>query len=387
MKGLLAASLLSTAFALAESPAPVSPQAPAAPPAAPPGPAPKAPAAPAPKAPAAPARPAPPSAPAPQASPARAIVRAVPARVDFGFVRPHTKVETTVALVNDGDRPLRIGTAVPSCQCTTVDLDGKIIPARGKLEFPMSMKVSSTGVKLANVQIVVEDVESIIRVELRAEVVYAIRAVTQNQPGGSMDPFIDAATNPSRVRGEATVESLDGAAFTILSVGMKPPRFLDWDPSQPPRSSYRVRYDVSAKDCDSMPRYLVIETDRVDCPLIDMRVRHECTHIKPKLGFAEFRANAGVVSPSAPGVFDIEIKHMRSPAGAGRVVSVTSTRPDMQAELVEQTSDGESVLAKVRVTPLAGASGVMLFPMQFTAAVPGKGSITESLLVYCKVVP
>lgn len=384
-KRAIATAFMTTAFACSDAPAPDSAQAPSPPAQRPSG------GNPGDRPASIPSRPAP----APSADPApRAVVRAVPDFVDFGFVRPHTTLERTIALVNDGDTPLRIGVAVPSCQCTTVDLDGKVIPARGRLEFPISMKVSSTGVKLANLQIAVEGVDSIIRVELRAEVVYSIRAVTQNQPGGAFDPYIDAATNPARVRGEAVIESLDGAPFKVLSVGMKPPRFVDWDPSQPPRASYRVRYDVSAKDCASMPRYLIVETDRADCPLIDMRVRHECTHIRPRIPFAEFRANAGVLSPSAPGHFEIEIKRMGAPAqprgqaaAPGRVLSVASSRPDLTAELVDQVFDGENILAKVRLTPKAGTLGVMLFPVRFTVAAPGgQGTLTEDLLVYCKAV-
>jgi len=331
------------------------------------------------------------SAPAVPPSPsASGPVRLEPARIDFGFVRPHTKLDSTVSIVNDLDQPLTISAAQPTCQCTTVDLVGKVIPARGKLDFPISMKVSSTGLKQAAVQIAIEGAgfERVLVVELSAQVVYSIRAVTQNAPGGPWDPFIDAATNPARVRGEVKVESLDGKPFKVLSVGMKPPQFLDWAPSQAPKSSYRVRYDVSAVDCPSMPRYLILETDRTDAPLIDMRVRHECTHIKPAVGFAEFRANAGIVSPSSPGTFEIEIKRMKTPAGVGRVLGVSSMRSDMKAELVEQTNDGESVLATVRLTPLAGASGVMLFPVKFAFELPGQPrQVEEQLLVYAKAVP
>lgn len=318
----------------------------------------------------------------------KAPVRLQPSQVNFGFVQPHTKLETKVAIVNDLDRPLTIIDAKPSCQCTTVDLIGKIVPPRGTLEFPISMKVASTGIKQASVQIAMEGYDRALIVELRADVVYAIRGVTQNKPGAPADPYIDASTDPSRVRGEVTVQSLDGKPFRVMSVGMKPPQFIDWEPSQPPRSSYRVRYDISAPDCPSMPRYLIIETDRPESPLIDMRVRHQCTHIKPVLGFAEFRANAGIVSPAAPGVFEIEIKRMGTPGGAGTITAVASTRPDMKAELVEQTFDGESVLAKVRITPIAGTKGVMLFPVRFSVAMPGQPAlIEEQLLVYCKAVP
>jgi len=323
--------------------------------------------------------------PAPSAAPA-AAVRMEPPRIDFGFVQPHTLLEAEAKIVNDTDQPLRILAAQPTCQCTTVDLVGKVIPARGALPFPVSMKVSSTGEKHAAVQVVVEGFDSVLRIDLVAEVVYSIRAATQNVPGGSWDPYIDAATNPLRVRGEVTISSLDGKPFRVLSVGMKPPQFLDWDPATPPKSSYRAKYDVSARDCDSMPRYLIIETDREDAPLIDMRVRHQCTHIKPKIQIAEFRANAGVISPSKPGLFELEIKKVATSAGRLEITGVVSTHAGMTAEIVDRKFDGESLLVTVRLTPKAGTQGVFLFPVRFGVQVPGQPASTEELLVYTKAI-
>jgi len=321
------------------------------------------------------------------ASAPKGPIRVEPAKIDFGFVQPHTLLETTAKIVNDTDQPRTIVKAIPTCQCTTVELDGKVIPAKGELSFPLSMKVSSTGLKLAGIQIVIEGMDSVLQVDMRAEVVYSVRAVTQNSPGGAWDPYIDADTNPERVRGEVTVGTLDRTPFRVLSVGGRPPQFLGWDASQPPRASYRVKYDVSARDCDSMPRYLIIETDRPDAPLIDMRVRHKCTHIRPQVSFAEFRANAGVISPGHPGVFEIEVKNAATPAGPIRVTGVTSTRPELKARLVNQTFDGKSVLLTVELTPTGSASGVMLFPVRFDVTVPQKAPFTEDFLVYCKLAP
>lgn len=352
--------------------------------------------------------PAPASAPAsaPAARATSAPVRIEPAIVDFGFVRPHTVCEATAQIVNDTDQPLTIKAAQPTCQCTTVDLVGKVVPAHGKLEFPVKMKVSSTGQKLAAVHVVVTDAageDSLLKVDLRAEVVYSIRAVTQNPPGGTWDPYIDASRDPTRVRGEITVSSLDGKPFRVLSVGARAPTFVDWTPDAPPKASYRVRYDVSAPDCESMPRYLIIETDRPDAPLIDVRVRHQCTHIRPRLHLAEFRANAGIFSASNPGTFEIELKPgvfeaaTRENAAAQRklialpgpvdIVGVTSLRNDVIAELVDQKSDGEHKLVTVRLTPKPGSTpGVTMFPIRFSVRPPGLAPFEDDFLVYGKIV-
>lgn len=313
-------------------------------------------------------------------------VRMEPPRIDFGFVAPHTVLNGEAKIVNDTDQPLRIAAAKPTCQCTTVDLVGKLVPAHGSLSFPVSMKVSATGAKMASVTVVLEGYDAAIRIDLRAEVVYPIRAITQNTPEGSWDPFIDADKNPARVRGEITISSLDGKPFRVLSVGLKPPQFVDWDATKPPKASYRAKYDIAAPDCDSMPRYLIIETDRSDAPLIDMRVRHKCTQIKPKIQLAEFRANAGVISPTKPGTFELEIKKAAMPGGRLQITGVTSTRSDVTAELVDQKFDGESLLLTVRLTPKPGLLGVLLFPVRFAVQAPGQQAFNEDFLVYTKAV-
>lgn len=326
--------------------------------------------------------------PAPQAQPAipqgaaaaPGPIRAEPAQKDFGVVKPHTTLKADFALVNASDQPVRIAAAVPSCQCTTLDLVGKTVPPRGRLAFPVTMKVSSTGVKLADVKIAFEGSEQLVRVGMKAEVAYPVRGVSVNAKG-EKEPFIDAFADPTKVKGEVIVESLDGTPFTVLSVKGKPPVFLDWDPAQPPRPSYRVAYDVSPAGGTPVPPYLIIETSHPEARLIDMRVRHETTKISPRLNFAEFRANAGVISADAPGTFEIEIKDMN----AMRVTGVQSKHPGVTAELVSQKADGKSVLATVKVTPIGPLRGVMLFPVTFSASQPGQTApLTADLLVYAK---
>ncbi|NBV63850.1 MAG: DUF1573 domain-containing protein [Planctomycetes bacterium] len=57
-------------------------------------------------------------------------VIADPAGLDFGIVAPHTVLEGNFTLVNTTDKPLTVQQAVPSCQCTTIEIVGKQIPPR-----------------------------------------------------------------------------------------------------------------------------------------------------------------------------------------------------------------------------------------------------------------
>lgn len=302
------------------------------------------------------------------APPASGPILADPPGVNFGIVRPETVVEAKIKLLNPLDHPVRIVKAVPSCQCTTVDMEGKVIPARGMIEMPMSMKTSkSVGKRGANIQLVFEGLKQVLMVSIECETALPIRATP---------PFIDALA-PERMKGEFEIAAQDGQPFRVQSVDGKPPAFVDGDPGTAPRASYRLAYDFTAPGF-RVPKYVIIETDRDDCPLVDLRVRHETTRIEPPFKVAEFRSNAGRIAPGGSGSFELEIKNM----GAQRVTSVRSLSPDATVRLEGQKADGSSVLITVGVTPRAGLEGLLAFPVEIVAA--GK---RHEHLVYASVRP
>lgn len=295
---------------------------------------------------------------------ASATVAADPPLVNFGIVAPHTQLEAKFRLVNAGDRPVKVLQAVPSCQCTTVDIVGKEIPARGVLEVPVSMKVSSTGLKVANVKIVAEGQPRPITLDLRAEVAYAVR-VQVPDASGAMQPYVDAVDDPSRLKGTAVVSSVDGRPFRVRSVQGAAPELAPGQGDEP-RASWTVRFDLPGTPCESVPRYLLVETDRADARLVDARVRHACTRITPGIDIAEFRSNAGVMAPGAGAAFDIEVKQL----GQNRLGSVQALDPRFKASLVTQKADGRSVLATVRIEPGPEVTGVFLTPVRLVATDP-----------------
>ncbi|MCH8835857.1 MAG: hypothetical protein IH925_07905, partial [Proteobacteria bacterium] len=68
----------------------------------------------------------------------------------------------------------------------------------------------------------------------------------------------------------------------IVSIDGRPPVFADgFDPaSGVPRSAYTVRWHVpprSIDDCAGARLWWVVETDHPDCPILPLRIRHECT--------------------------------------------------------------------------------------------------------------
>lgn len=300
--------------------------------------------------------------------PASAQVLGAPYGLDFGVVRPHTDLEGRFVLVNRSDTPRRVLHTVPSCQCTTLEITGKVIPAGGTLEVPVRMKVSSTGRKSANVKVLVERQDHPVTFEMRAEVAYAVRAIVPDA-NGAPQPYVDAADDPSRLKGMVVVQSSDDRPFRVKSVQGMPPRFRGFDPERdPPRAMYELDFELPGTPCEQVPKYLVIETDRPDARLIDLRVRHACTRISPGLDLAEFRSNAGVVPAGGSATFEIEVKKM----GANRLASAQSLDPRFKAELVGQRSDGSGVVGVVRLTPADGARGVFLIPVRL-AAVDAQG--------------
>ncbi|MFO0784645.1 MAG: prenyltransferase/squalene oxidase repeat-containing protein [Phycisphaerales bacterium] len=331
---------------------------------------------------------------------AQCPIKAEPPFKDFGFVPPRKELTLEARIVNPLDRPVTCIRSVPTCQCTTMDMLGKVIPAKGSITVPVSMKTSgATGEKVAAVRMQFEGVPGIVEVKLRAEVAYSVRCVQDNRTADgrqTRDAFVNAFDFPEQTKGVITVEAIDGKPFRVLSLQGVAPVFVGWDPAKDaPRASYQVRYDFSAAPCDQVPKYLLIETDRADAPLVDMRVRHNCTRISPSFGFGQYRENLGLLHVGEPGEFSVEIKH----ANGVRIDSVTSKDPRLAAQLVGVKSDGDSLLATVRVTPQEGASGVFMAPLLFTGVgpdpkqpvPPGQPAVTAprmaDFLVYLKALP
>lgn len=285
---------------------------------------------------------------------AAATVRAEPAVIDFGFVKPEETVTAKVMLINPLDQPITIARAVPSCQCTGIDIEGKTIPAKGTLEMPISMKMSKAPVrKGASVTLVLQPVNQVLKVEMSAEVTLPIRA-TPN--------FVDA--QKGALKGEFTIAATDGKPFRVLTANGTTPIFRDFDPTKDsPKSSYRIGYDFSAPGF-VVPKYFVVETDRTDCPLVDLRVRHETTKISPPVKVAEFRSSIGRVAPGEAGTFDLEFEAV----GSARVASVRSLWDGATVRLVEQRPDGQNLLLVCEVQPKAGHVGPMLFPVEIAIA-------------------
>lgn len=299
-------------------------------------------------------------------------VKAEPPLKDFGFVAPNTQLDWTAKITNPLNEQVKCIVSKPSCTCTTLDMVGKVIPAGGSITVPVSMKTSgATGSKTATVQMIFqrasgEVVPGALELRLRAEVVYAIRGYQVNpQPGGAtgMDPFVNAFDFPAQEKGTVVVESLDGKPFNVVTVMGKP---VVATPMNAEKSKLSVPYDFSMLGCADKPKWLVIETDRPDAPLVEMRVRHACTGIKPAFGYAQYYENLGVLEQGKERPFIIQINH----CNGVRVDAVTSQDPRLQVKLIDTATEGDTLYVKVSVTPQPGMDGVFVLPLIVSGAGP-----------------
>lgn len=303
-----------------------------------------------------------------------------PLQVNFGIVRPHTTVKTEVKITNATEQALKILASVPSCQCTSVDMTGVVIEPGATATMPMSMKTSSTtGLRAASVKLVFEGYNQPVEVLINSEVAHAVR---------STPPFIDIQQSPRDnlgqpvparpLSGRLHLESLDGSPFSIIAFHGEPPVFVGFDPAKDqPRNAYDILYDFSNVPANNVPAYQIVETDRDDCPSMEIRVRHENTHIRPPFKLDGFCAGFGRMQPGSEGEFEFGIKEFTP----NRVASVTSLSPDATVQLIDQTADEKNLSARVRIVPRPGFAGLLYFPMQVEAS-DGK---VATLMVYGSV--
>ena len=286
-----------------------------------------------------------------------------PPNVDFGVVAPGTVVSATIKLLNPLNTPVTIKAAKPTCTCTTVDMAGKVIPPKGSIDMPMSMKTShSVGERAAELIVVFEGMPQQMVLRLDAETAYAVRA----------NPAYVDALAPERMKGAVELLAVDGKPFKVLTVDGKPAATADGSPMAAATRQI-VRYDFTTEPAKPVPPFLIVATDHPDCPVMDLRVRHETTRITPSLAFEEFRSNVGIVPAKGSTEFEIQIKMM----GQNRVQAAVSLNPAAKTEVVSQTSDGQNLLVKLRLTDQGLPKGTFLFPCRFAS-----GSKSADLWIY-----
>lgn len=315
-----------------------------------------------------PAQPEPAVAPAPVAEPAEQEsvdgpppVTLEPALLDFGILPPGASREGVVKLVNTGSKELEILTVQPSCKCTTTDdLSGKKIPVGGFVELKATMKAQSApGKKTAEVKVLIDGYSQVLPVQLKQEVSLPIR----------VSPSYLNVVSGQPQSGRTVIESIDKKPFRICAVGGKRPNLIGFDPEKDePRSQYLLDWDFNR---DFQPgeakRYWLIETDREDCPLVDIFVRHESTVVLPRGVVAtEYRHTFGRLEQGTSHEFLIDLTKLNADE---RIVAAASSSSLAKVELVDAKPEGDIMHVTLRVVPTSDALGLAWIPFSvYTSA-------------------
>lgn len=296
-----------------------------------------------------------------------------PPVLDFGIVPPSETKVGVVKLINTGTRELEILTVQPSCKCTTLeDISGKKIPVGGFVELKAEMKAqSSPGGKKAEVKVLIDGYTQVVNIVLRNEVSLPVR----------VSPAYLNVVQGQAQNGRLVVESIDKKPFRICSVGGKPPNLVGFDPSKDePRNQYLLDWDFK-RDFPSgtAQRYWLIETDRADCPLIDIFVRHESTFPKVAFRFTDYRHTFGRIEEGTSHDFVVEVSEL---ASGERIVTAATASSDAKIEFLGTETEGTHTKIKLRVTPNSGVLGILYVP--FTVYSNQK---QQELTVWGQVVP
>ena len=196
--------------------------------------------------------------------------------MSFGILAPGSQATGSSVLWNVGATPLRIVRSIASCGCTAADdLTGRVIEPGGFTSYSTSMNMKSgLGPKREKITVYFDNGT------------YAVQYYTAGValPVRVVPPYITASeqqpdkTWSHTMSGELEVTSTDGKPFRIIAAHGATPDIVGWIPSiDPPRSSYRIRWDLTGFEANAIPWFWVLETDRPDCPMVDVRIRHETT--------------------------------------------------------------------------------------------------------------
>ena len=308
-----------------------------------------------------------------------------PPALDFGFIAPGEAKTGIFTLKNPTSTPLTIVALQPTCTCTsTTDLAGRVIGPGQSIQFDASLAAAmATGPRKSTVKVIVEGFSQPVEVDVRAEVVVALRAVP---------PAINVLPNVP-VAGRVVIESVDRKPFRILSVDNNAPTFIGFDPTKDGvKNTYLLRYDLTQYVRDALPAWCLIQTDRTDSPVLALKVRNEKMNIVPVVRMKEYNLNLGVIPANGFKDFTFDMVDWTEP-----VLSVSSLSDLFSVQMLAQERSGKDIQVRCRVSPKPYATGLVQFMLELktgvqsqklwaygmiqeTAAMPGKSQAIAPII-------
>jgi hypothetical protein len=250
----------------------------------------------------------------------------------------------------------------PSCKCTALDdIAGRTIAPGESIELNAVLDASpNIGPKNASIKILVDGYPVVKLLNIKAQISLPVRPV----------PALINAVRGQNRQGRIIVEAIDDQPFSICSFHGDSPTYLGFDPaSDEPRSKYVLTYDLDAI-AEPYPRYLVIETDRPDVPVVDVYLRHEST--LPKINrrlmmSGGYRFPIGRIEQGQSTEIEIPFNSPASPIST-MISLLPGVRVDLMGTRDEETADGIITNALVKITPAADFKGVLYAPLEAMSA-------------------
>ncbi len=286
----------------------------------------------------------------------------VPPVLDFGVVAPNATSQGAVRLFNRSEEPMLILAVEPSCKCTALDdIAGRTIAPGESIELNAVLDASpNIGPKNASIKILVDGYPVVKLLNIKAQISLPVRPI----------PALINAVRGQNRQGRIIVESIDDQPFSICSFHGDSPTYLGFDPtSDEPRSKYVLTYDLDAI-AEPYPRYLVIETDRPDVPVVDVYLRHEST--LPKINrrlmmSGGYRFPIGRIEQGQSTEIEIPFNSPASPIST-MISLLPGVRVDLMGTRDEETADGIITNALVKITPAADFKGLLYAPLEAMSA-------------------
>ncbi len=301
-------------------------------------------------------------------------LRFEPGGVSLGTVAPGSVHSGTIAVRNTSPEPVEILAVKSTCLCTVAeDPGGQVLPPGASVELPYGFNAPrEPGHKTAKLTVVFRHLGlgGYVDIAMEAQIAMVIRA----EPA-----FVDALRGVTS--GSVRVASVDGQPFRILSSGGARPAYGDgFDPAaDSPRSEYSLAWNVrypsaTDPDCGSQRLWWIIETDHPQCPILPLRIRHECTGSRSDPNrrergwfFKDAIVNLETVRAGETVDTDVDVRLYEGAAGI-TIDGVHSLSPDAEARLVSASPGANDLIAcRVSVTPKRGYSGLLYAMVRFTS--------------------
>jgi hypothetical protein len=295
-------------------------------------------------------------------------VRVNPSVLNWGVIGPNQPVTGSVMLQNVSNEPQTIVLVQPSCKCTTTDgLAGTVIPPKGQVKLEATLDAQpNAGTRNTVIRVLFEGYSKVLNITAKAEVTRPVK----------VDPhYINAISNDDSgvvtkdmLSGTFNVKSLDESPFRILSVQGMEPDIVRGGDAEAPTNDYVLAFDLDRhlQANGRYPRFLVIETDRSDAPLIEVLVRHKLSTptLNRNFKLTNYKANLGRLAPGGSIMHAIGIHEATT---VGELVQVICEGGILNAQVIDQSVDAETddLTANVRFTVSEGTpEGFYYLPIQ-----------------------